>query len=234
MALPKLKLPLYELTFPSSGKTIKYRPFVVKERSILLLALQEGKMDGVLLALDEIFKACTFNVCNLKDMPIVDSEFLFISLRSKSIGEDLDVIHNCEFCDKANEVKLSLEEITVEGKAGSNDIDLGGGIFIKMKYPSLTSTSVLSSEPTEDDILNVIASSIDCIIEGQSVHNSEDSTKEELKEFVLGLTQAQLNKIEEFFNSIPKIVARKKYNCKNKECGKENDVVIEGLENFFD
>ena len=230
--LPKLKLPLYELTLPSNGKKIKYRPFVVRERANLLLALQEGHMSRILVAIEELFNACTFGVCKLNEMPIVDSEYLFINIRNKSIGEDLDIVHTCVECEKQNDVMLSLENIVVEGVAGNNDIDLGDNIFLKMKYPTLTHSTILGDEPTEESVLKVIASCVDCVVTGQSVHKSEDSTVEEMMEFILGLTQTQLNKVEAFFESIPKIVAHAHYECKH--CKAVNDFKIEGLENFFD
>jgi hypothetical protein len=230
MALPTIKLPTYELKLPSSGKKIKYRPFIVKERAILLLAMQEDDLDGILRAIDNLFDVCTFGKCKLDDMPIVDSEFLFINIRNKSIGEDLDVIHGCD-CGKDNEIRLSLDQLSVEGISGKTDIDLGDNIFLKMKYPTLNHATLLAEGATEDSILKVISSCIDCIIEGDAVHKGEDSTLEELKDFVLGLTQIQLNKIEDFFESIPKIVVHGNYKCKH--CGKENEFKLEGLENFF-
>jgi hypothetical protein len=230
MALPKLSIPTYELKLPSNGKTIKYRPFVVKERSILLLALQSENTDSILNALDDLFGACTFGVCKLKDMPIVDSEFLFINIRNKSIGEDLDLVHICE-CGAKNDTQVSLDALTVEGVAGKNDIDLGNNIFLKMKYPTLNHSSILTESPTEDGVLEVIASCIDTIIEGDMVYKAADNTIAELKDFVLGLTQLQLDMVQEFFANIPKIVVNGKYNC--KKCNKENTFKIEGLENFF-
>lgn len=230
-SLPTMNHPTYELTLPSNGKKVVYRPFVVKERSILLLALQEEKVESTLRAIAEIINICTFGVCKLNEMPIVDAEYVFINVRNKSVGEDLDVVHSCSACNKDNEVKLSLDKIVVEGVANNKDIDFGNGIFLKMKYPSLTNTNILSDNPTEDSVLNIIASCIDCIIEGDKVHRAEDNTIEELIDFVLGLTQQQLNKIENFFATMPKIVLNGKYTCK---CGVENEFKLEGLENFFD
>jgi hypothetical protein len=230
MALPKLNIPTYELKLPSTGKTIKYRPFVVKERSILLLAIQSENTDSILNALDELFGTCTFGVCKLKDMPIVDSEFLFINIRNKSIGEDLDLVHTCE-CGTKNDTQVSLDALTIEGVAGKNDIDLGNNIFLKMKYPTLNHSSILTESPTEDGVLEVIASCIDTIIEGDMVYKAADNTLAELKDFVLGLTQLQLDMVQEFFANIPKIVVNGKYTC--KKCNKENTFKIEGLENFF-
>ena len=231
--IPKLETPVYELTLPSNGKKIKYRPFVVKERTILLLALQEGTAEATLTALTNLFKVCTFDVCNLHDMPIVDSEYLFIHLRNKSIGEDLDILHECE-CGAENEVRMSMEKVEIEGAGGivlSKDIDLGNGLWLRMKFPTLSDSTILSETPTEEEVLTVIASCIDSIIQNDSVFKSEDSTLEELQEFIESLTQLQLNKVETFFSSIPKVVIKGGYTC--SKCGKENSIRLEGLENFF-
>lgn len=231
MALPKLQQPVYEMTIPTTGKKLKFRPFTVKERSIMLHALQDGNNDTMLNAIDELFKVCTFGKASLKTYPIVDSELLFINIRNKSVGGDLDVVHECA-CGKENLLHLKLDDVAVVGEMVSKDIDLGDGLFVRMKYPTMELSEILSDEPTEDELLSVIAKCIDMIIINDDAHKAEDSSEEEMKDWVLGLIQHQLTKIETFFGSLPKVVLESAYNC--EQCGVENTVKLEGLENFFD
>lgn len=228
MSLPKLTIPTYNVTLPS-GKTTTYRPFTVKERSILLLALQEDNIDGIYSTIKNLFTTCTNGDCSIDKMPIVDSEFLFVKIRSKSVGEDLELLHACE-CGKDNQFHVNLDKIQVEGAPPSKDIDLGDGNWLQMKYPTLKDSSILSEDPTEDEIVNVIAACIDNIIVGSAVYKAIDSTQAELKEFIENLTQAQLTSVEQFFAHLPKVVVEGSYQC---TCGKENVVRVEGLQNFF-
>lgn len=228
--MKKFALPLFEVTLPSNQKKVKYRPFVVKERASLLMALQTDDPDAVLVAIAELFNVCTFGECVLSEMPIIDAEYLFIHIRNKSLGEDLDILHECE-CGQENEKRLSMDKVEVEGLGASVDIDMGDGLWLKMKFPTLTSSAVTSEDPSEEEVMSVIISCIDSSIMGDSVQSASDSTYEEMVEFVEGLTQIQLDKIEKFFDSLPKVVIKGEYTC--KKCGKVNQVKIEGLQNFF-
>jgi hypothetical protein len=230
MSLPKIEQPIYEIVLPTSGKKIKYRPFTVRERTILLTALQDGSKDSILLAIEELFKVCTFGIASLKSYPIVDSEFLFISIRNKSIGQDLDIVHSCQ-CGYETELKLDMSNTKVAGTANSTDINMVGGVFLRMKYPTMELAAMLSDDPKEDDVINIIVKCIDLIMVNDVPYKAEDTSFEELKDFVLGLTQPQLTLIESFFGSLPKIVLEAKYVC--KECGSTNEILLEGLENFF-
>ncbi len=227
--LPKLETPTYNIKLPT-GKDVKFRPFLVKERSILLLALEEGKSEGIIDAIRSIIKACTFDQCILDKMPIIDAEYLFLNVRNKSVGETLEVIHTCE-CGKGNELIIDTEHPKVEGDLSKADIQLDNTTWVKMKFPSFGDSSFITEDPTEEEVLKMISSCIDSIIQGNSVYKASDASEEELEEFILSLTQQQLNKIEEFFLELPKIVIRHSYDCK---CGKHNEVVLEGLENFFE
>lgn len=231
MALPTNDVPKYPLTLPSSKKKIKFRPFLVKERSILLLALQEGTTEGIVSAVDELFKVCTFGECSVKNMPLIDVEYLFLHIRNKSIGEELDVLHPCIKCETENEVRLNLEDMKTVGLGASNDIDLENGMFLKMKHPTLELAAILSDEPTEEEVMRVITSCMDTIIKGDAVYKAQEESEEERNKFISTLTQGQLNKVEDFFKSTPKVMVSGAYTC--KQCGEANGIVLEGLENFF-
>ncbi len=226
--LPKLSLPTYEVELPS-GTSIKYRPFMVKERAVLLLALQEADPKGILNSVNDLFTICTFGKCNLFEMPIVDAEFLFVKIRNKSVGEELPIIHTCS-CGKENDLVLNMDKIEVEGVAKDTRLDMGNNMWVKMRYPTLKDSSVLSENPTEDEIMKIISLCLDTIIVGEESYKASASTPEELADFVKSMTQLQITKIETFFREIPKVVLKHKYTC---SCGKENTVTLEGLQNFF-
>lgn len=229
MALPKLEIPQYEVKLPSTGKAVLFRPFTVRERAVLLTALQDENTESIMVAIENLFKVCTFGVCQLYKMPIVDAEFLFINIQKKSIGEELQVIHNCE-CGKSNEVVMNLDKIAIAGKYEGSNIEIDSGVWIKMRYPSFKDSSILSNDdPTEDQVLTVIATCVEGIIKGDEVYTPDSI--EEAKEFISLLTQPQLSKIEAFFASIPKMVLDQEYVC--PECKKTNNIHLEGLGNFF-
>ncbi len=226
--LPKIETPTYKIKLPT-GKDVTFRPFLVKERSILLLALEEGNPEGIIDAIRTLIKTCTFDQCILDKMSIIDAEFLFLSIRNKSVGETLEVIHTCE-CGKGNELIINMEHPKVVGDFSKSDIQIDSNTWIKMKYPSFSDSTIISDNPTEEQILEMIGSCIDSIIQSNSVYKAVDASKEELNDFILSLTQQQLVKIEEFFMHLPKLVVEHSYVCK---CGKQNDLMLEGLENFF-
>jgi hypothetical protein len=216
---------------PSDGRSVKFRPFTVKERSILLVALQSEDTKSILNAINELFKVCTFGVCELEKMPIVDSEYLFIQIRNKSVGEELEVTHTCS-CKNKNDIRLNMDKIEIVGSEVNRDIELMPNVWVKMNYPTFKNSSILSSEPTEDEVIAVIASCMHTIIKGDEVFKVSEFAFEDVKEFILSLTQPQLDKIENFFASLPKVVINGEYTCRH--CDTHHVIRIEGLENFFD
>ncbi len=228
--IPNIDIPTFKETLPASKKEVIFRPFLVRERSVLLMALQSADISSVIKAIKDLIKTCTFGKIDAEKIPLVDLEFLFINIRNKSIGEGIDIIHTCD-CGTGNELQVMMDKIDVIGGTDDN-IQLSDQVWIKLNYPTIDDVSLLSAEPNEKEVLQIIANCIDTIIAGEQVYKAVDSTKEELYEFILNLTQSQLSKIETFFENIPKIVVKFDYKCKS--CGKDNHETLQGLENFFD
>lgn len=233
MALPKAEIPKYELTLPASKKKIQFRPFVVKEEKILLLALQDGNPEQIITAMAQIIENCTFGACKLDDLSQIDVEFLFLHIRNRSMGEGVEVTAKCTSCEKDTSLLLDLSAVKVEeGKKVAPEIQLSNNMWVVMKYPSIRTTYQMAIENSNDSIFKVLAASIDQIIDGEQTYSTSDSPLSEVLEFIDGLTQQQLDKMQAFFEGAPKVVYENDYKCSH--CGAENHIKLEGLQNFFD
>ena len=236
MALPQVALPTYELEIPSNGKKIKYRPFVVKEEKLLLLALETQDEKAIEDAVKQLLKGCIQSRVKLDDLAIFDLEYIFLQIRAVSVGEIVELMLTCED-DGETQVKynLNLSEVQVEKPEGhSNTIMLSDSMGIIMKYPSFddfVKSSIIGSAPTADGIIQIISGCIDQIFDGEDVYDSSTTSKKEFVEFLEGLTNNQFGEIQKFFETAP--VLRHKIEIKNPNTGVENTVVISGLTNFF-
>lgn len=230
MALPKLTTPVYELTLPSTGKKISYRPFLVKEHKILM-TLNDADDSETARVVKELIKVCTFEKVDPNKLPHFDIEYIFMMLRSKSIGETVDVIVNCE-CGNKIDASFSIENLKVEKKEGhSNKIMLNDNVGIEMNYPTFENVLEIYASDDTEKIVELICSCIKGIFDSSDYWDSKDQTKEELDEFVNSLTKKQFELIEEFFSTAPKIVQVIETDC--TQCGKHNTSRLEGLRNFF-
>tara|TARA_Y100000361_G_C11143788_1_gene336752 strand:- start:35 stop:751 length:717 start_codon:yes stop_codon:yes gene_type:complete len=237
MALPQANIAKYELTLPSQQKKITYRPFLVKEEKILLLALESGKPDDMLKAVKDIVQSCTFGKIEPEDHPIFDLEYIFLQIRAKSVGEVAKLKVLCPDDKKtyANmEVDLSKVEVYVDDDHSNNIvIDEARQLGLVLKYPSLkdVNTSMFSGDIKLSDTYEMIYGLIEQIYEGEKVHLSKDTSKEEIKEFVDGLTGEQMKKIQGFFSSMPRL--EHKFKVTNPVTKVESDVTLKGLADFF-
>ena len=241
MPLPTISTPTYELTLPSSNRKIKYRPFLVKEEKSLLIALESGEEKTIINTLKSVLKSCILTRgIKVEDLPSFDLEYLFLNIRGKSVGESVDLMITCQD-DGVTQVPLTLQmsDIKLDIPDDHTDtIDLGDDLHIKLKYPSFTQfaeNNFLASKVKEDQLIDKAFENVcDCI---DQVYNSEeawsasDCTKKELMEFIEQLSSNQFQSIENFFTTMPKLVYKTK--VKNPETKKDNDIVIEGLSNFF-
>ena len=246
MALPKISNPIFELTLPSTGTSVKYRPFLVKEQKILLLAMESEDQKAVLLAIKQIINNCAIDKINPDEIPTFDLEYFFMRLRAKSIGEtiDLKLRHPTGFnsdvkeCDGITDAKLNLLEVEVVKTEGHTDkivLDEETGIGIKLKYPNV-SMAIEASKSNEgknqmDVATDAIINSIEYIFDKETVYKKEDSTKKELIEFIENLSQDQYVKLTKFFESMPKLKHKVEWTC--GKCGCKDEITLEGLSNFF-
>lgn len=241
MPLPKVATPTYELNLISNGKTIKYRPFLVKEEKVLIIALESQDQKEITNAVKQVLQNCVLTRgVKIDSLPSFDLENLFLNIRSKSVGETVEVMVTC-LDDQETRVPhtVKISEVRVEVPEDHSDtIQIDDNISVKMKYPSLQEfidnnfdLTGAGSEDTVKKTFEIIASCIESVYTEEESWAASDCTKKELIEWVETLDSSQFKKIENFFNTLPKLVYRNK--VKNPKTGVENDVVIEGLSNFF-
>lgn len=240
MALPRIDTPIFNVKLPLSKKDIKFRPFLVKEQKNLLMAMEADDKETIERNIKQILHNCTLteNV-NIDKLPIVDVEYYFINLRAKSVGEVVENTYICnnvvndDKCGNKMKVSINLNDIKVENFTENSDVvQLTPKISLKLKYPEFSTIERLSeSSNAIETAFSVITNSIEYIFDGEQYYYAEESTPQELSEFVESLNQEQFGKLEKFFESLPKI--RKDLNIKCDKCGFDHSIVVEGLENFF-
>ena len=236
MALPTLDLPTYELKVPSTGKTIKYRPFLVKEEKVLLLALESGDDKAIQDAVKNLLKGCIISRCKVENFATFDLEYIFLKIRAAAVGEIVEMEVTC-LDDNETKVKynLNLDEVEVIFPEGhSSKIMLTDTTGLIMKYPSFdrfVETSVSGKVLSNDDIFDIIAESIDQIFQGEEVYDSSTTSKKEFRQFVEQLTNKQFEELEKFFETAPKLSHQ--FKVVNPNTGVESTFTIEGLANFF-
>jgi hypothetical protein len=240
MALPKLEVPTYELKLPVSNKTIKYRPYLVKEQKALMMALESSDAKTIQHNVREILNVCTLSKdVDIDDLPIIDIEYYFIQLRAKSVGEISESKYRCnnevdeKVCGNVMEAKVNLLEVEpVQTEYVDPEIQLTENITVKMKYPSF---SLVKDSIELDDItevtFNMMANCIEYVYDGEQFHYAKEQTTAELVEFIEQLNQEQFEKMEKFFNSVPKLSKRIEMKC--SKCGFQHHLDVEGLESFF-
>ena len=235
MALPKLDTPVYELEQPSTGDTIKYRPFLVKEQKTLMMASESNDDKEVKEALAGLISNCTFSKIDPYKIPIFDVEFFFLRIRGKSVGEKIDLNLLCPDDNETRVNKsINLEEIGVNMKVGhTNEIDITDKIKMVMRYPTLNDMTDMSSDTNNiDDVFSMIKRCVHEIHDDEKVYNKVDISDTELEEFIDSLTGDQFEKVGGFFQTMPKV--QHSVEVTNPKTKKKGEVVIEGIQSFFD
>jgi hypothetical protein len=238
MPLPKIATPTYELELPSSGETIQYRPFLVKEEKLLVIALESEDTKQITTAIKSVIKNCILTKSiKVESLPTFDIEYLFLNIRGKSVGEEIDVNIICPDDGETQvTVKINLDDIKVEKNENhTNKIKVDNSILMEMKYPSLDqfikNNFDFNDKNAMDQSFDLIASCIDKIYTEDEVWTSSDVTKKELTDFLESMNSSQFKDIEKFFETMPKLSHKVK--VKNPVTEIESEVVIEGLASFF-
>ena len=236
MALPKLTTPTYELEIPSTDEKIKFRPFLVKEEKILMMAMESKSSADITQAVKDIVMECTFNKVDISNMPMFDVEYIFLNIRSKSVGEVSKLKILCQDDGKTYaDVELDLNEVKVQvGDDHTNKIELTEDMGLIMKYPTIDSfseTGIRDINPS--NMLDVISTCILQIYEkkGEKTYDPKDQTKKELTEFIEQLNTKQFKDVQKFFETMPKL--KHEITVKNPKTKKENKVTLTGLNDFF-
>ena len=237
MPLPKINTPTYELSLPSNGKKIKYRPFLVREEKILIMALETENQKQITDAVVEILDACIMTRgIKIQTLATFDIEYIFLNVRSKSVGETINVNIICPDDEKTSvEIPIDLETIKVKkDKSHTNIVKIDDNLSLKLKYPSMDQFIESNFESTDETIKNtmkLITSSIDMIFSEEESWNASESTPKELEEFIEQLNSKQFQTIEKFFDTMPKLSHRVKVT--NPKTNVESTVILEGLAAFF-
>ena len=236
MALPKLNTPTYELEVPSTDEKIKYRPFLVKEEKILLMAMESGKNEDIVNAVKQIVSECTFNKLKIGTMPMFDVEYIFLNIRSKSIGEVSKLKILCPDDKKTYaDIEVNLEEVQVQvDDDHTNKIELTNDMGIIMTYPTIDSFKDTGIQQVNaSNMIDIISSCILQIYEnnGEKVYEAKDQTQKELTDFIEQMNTEQFKKVQKFFDTMPKL--KHKVKVKNPKTKKNSEVELVGLNDFF-
>jgi len=237
MPLPKISTPTYELELPSTGKKIKYRPFLVKEEKILIIAMESEDDKQITNAIKEVITSCIITRgIKVEELSTFDIEYLFLNIRGKSVGEEVEVMVTCPD-DGETKVPtiINLDDIKIQkGKNHTRDIKLDDNLTLRMKYPSLDEfikNNFSGEDITVDNTFDLIASCVEQVYSEEESWTASDCTKKELTQFLEQLSSKQFKEIETFFETMPKLSHT--VTVKNPKTGVENEIVLEGLTAFF-
>ena len=232
MGLPKIAVPEYSITLPSNGKKIKYRPFLVKEEKLLLIAMESEKEDEIMNAIKNVMKNCVYGTIDIDTLPLFDIEYIFLWLRAKSKGEMIELNYSCPTCKGKIPVSFSIEDINVhKTDEHTNKINFTDELGVVLKYPDMNLQQKLSKLPKDltevELIFKTILASIDNIYDNENTYSSKDHTEAEMQEFLESLTDENFQKLSKFYENMPKLKHEIKLECKNKikEEGKKKEKV---------
>jgi len=231
MALPKLTAPTYELDLPSTGEKIKFRPFLVKEQKILMIAEESKDEKQIAEMMQQLIGSCTFGKVNAILSPIFDVEYVFLQLRMRSVGANIEVNVTCPD-DNTTEVpvKINLEDVNVlNDEKHTNIVNVTDTIKMVMKYPQLS--DIQSMKNTAENLFSLLMKCISEVHDGDTIHNRTDITDKELNEFVDSFNTQQLGSLMQFFETMPKV--RHVINVTNPKTKITSEVVLEGMDSFL-
>jgi ribosomal protein L44E len=234
MALPELNTARYKVEVPSTGQEISYRPYLVKEEKLLMMAMESNDSKVIMQTTIDIIKACVFDDIDVESLAMFDIETLFLALRSKSVGEKIDLNIKCEECQHGNEVQIDFDAIEAPVVTDDNkQMMLTDTVGVVLKYPSVKDIDSLSNlgDNEMDAAMSMLVACIDSIFDEDNVYDAKSETTKELTNFVESLNSEQFQNLSEFFGSMPALSSLIEFNCTS--CGKANSQELKGLQSFF-
>ena len=240
--LPKIDVPVYEIKLTSTGESIKFRPFTVKEEKLFLMAYESDDAKYSVDTIIQVLSNCVISDIDIKELPTFDIEYLFLNLRARSVGELVKLKYRCnndvgteeepKKCNSSVEMELNVLEIEPsKNPEHTNKIEITENLGIVMKYPKMGLIKDNTDVEDFNAVLDLIISCIDYIYDKDNIYYSKDSTKEELTEFLDSLQSKELEKIKVFFDTMPKLKKRVDFNC--NKCNYHENIELEGLQSFF-
>lgn len=241
MALPRLNAPTYEMTVPSTGERISYRPYLVKEEKILMLAMESNDTNQMVKAIKQVIHACTEGALDVEKMTMFDLEYAFVQLRSKSVGESTKIGVKCESCETKNDVDVDLTDVSVDMNRDENSsiISLTDSVGVRMRYPSVNTVMRAQSQSEKqgstasevENVFDLIVACIDSIFSEDQIFDASEQSKQELHEFIESLNTEQFSKMRDFIESMPSASIGVNFKCVS--CGAQNEFDVKGVANFF-
>lgn len=232
MALPQLNSARYETNIPSSGQSVTYRPYLVKEEKVLMLALESQDQKMIMRAIKDVIEQCVYDDINVNKLAVFDIESLFLALRSKSVGENIDLKMKCNECESMSNVSINLEDIQAPEMSNNNQIMLTDTVGVVLNYPSFENIQKMGDDlESVEGAFKMLVSCIDTIFDEDNVHDASNETQKNLNEFLENLNSEQFQKLTAFFETMPALTHNVSYACKS--CGHNNEIELKGLQSFF-
>jgi hypothetical protein len=241
--LPKIDVPIYDVQLPLTKKKIRYRPFLVKEEKLLMMAMESNDMNGIITGIKQITNNCILDEMDIDTLPVADIEFLFLQLRARSVSEVVELSYKCnntildvegneKTCNHVVKFNFNIFDIKPTfDKKHTNKIELGPELGIVMRYPTFESIETIDEEDDIGKVFSILSTCIDYIYDKDNIYYAKDVSKEELNEFIEGMTREQFEKVKEFFDTMPKLKKDVEFKC--GKCGYSENIEIEGIQNFF-
>jgi PDZ domain-containing secreted protein len=230
MALPQLNTAKYTTMVPSLKREVSFRPYLVKEEKVLMMAMETQDQRSIMRAVKEVIKSCVFDDINVDKLAMFDIEALFLALRSKSVGENVTIKLKCD-CEELTEVTINLDEIQMNDIEKDNIIRLTPDVGVTMRYPALSDIENIDAEGGIDSMMDMIIQCMDSIYDTDAVHDVSNESKESVQSFLDSLNGEQFKKLAEFFEELPSLNYNAEWNCVG--CNKHNTMELKGIASFF-
>lgn len=230
MALPQLNTARYTTMVPSLQKEVSFRPYLVKEEKVLMMAMETQDQKSIMRAVKEVIKSCVFDDINVDKLAMFDIEALFLALRSKSVGENVVIKLKCD-CEELTEVNINLDEIQMNDIGEDNVIPLTSEVGVTMRYPALSDIENIDAEGGIESMMDMIIQCMDSIYDTDAVHDVSNESKESVQSFLDSLNGEQFKKLAEFFENLPSLNYNAEWDCVG--CNKHNTMELKGIASFF-